>query len=92
MLSPATGARHIAPSRVRAPMSGQPARDVMDRSPATLSAKDTVGSGIGRVVECHFRHVSIMDGQGCSLGVFGVNCVVRLRLPQVALMEQVLTL
>jgi CBS-domain-containing membrane protein len=72
-------------------MSGQTARDVMDPNPTVLSATDTVGKGIGYIMENRFRNVPIVDSKQCYLGVFGVNCLLRLVLPQAALMERGLT-
>ena len=72
-------------------MSGQTARDVMDPNPTVLSATDTVGKGIGYIMENRFRNVPIVDSRQCYLGVFGVNCLLRLVLPQAALMENGLT-
>jgi CBS-domain-containing membrane protein len=72
-------------------MSGQTARDVMDPNPTVLAATDTVGKGIGYIMEKRFRNVPIVDGAGAYLGVFGVNCLLRLVLPQAALMEHGLT-
>ena len=68
-------------------MSGQTARDVMDPNPTVLAATDTVGTGMGYIMENRFRNVPIVDSKGCYLGVFGVNCLLRLVLPQAALME-----
>jgi len=72
-------------------MSGQTARDVMDPNPTVLAATDTVGKGLGYIMENRFRNVPIVDDQGRYLGVFGVNCILRLILPQAALMEHGLT-
>ena len=72
-------------------MSGQTARDVMDPNPTVLAATDTVGKGMGYIMENRFRNVPIVDSKGCYLGVFGVNCLLRLVLPQAALMERGLT-
>ena len=74
-------------------MSGQTARDVMDPNPTVLAASDTVGTGIGigYIMDKRFRNVPIVDEKGCYLGVFGVSCLLRLVLPQAALMERGLT-
>ena len=72
-------------------MSGQTARDVMDPNPTVLSATDTVSKGIGYIMDKRFRNVPIVDGQGFYLGVFGVDCMLRLVLPKAALMEHGLT-
>jgi CBS-domain-containing membrane protein len=72
-------------------MSGQTARDVMDPNPTVLSATDTVGTGIGYIMSGRFRNVPIVDPSGCYLGVFGVDCLLRLVLPKAALMEHGLT-
>jgi CBS domain-containing protein len=72
-------------------MSGQTARDVMDPNPTVLCATDTVSKGIGYIMSGRFRNVPIVDDRGCYLGVFGVNCLLRLVLPKAALMEHGLT-
>ncbi len=72
-------------------MSGQTARDVMDPNPTVLAATDTVGKGMGYIMDNRFRNVPILDERGRYLGVFGVNCLLRLVLPQAALMERGLT-
>ena len=72
-------------------MSGQTARDVMDPKPTVLAATDTISRGIGYIMENRFRNVPIVDSKQCYLGVFGVNCLLRLVLPQAALMEHGLT-
>jgi CBS-domain-containing membrane protein len=72
-------------------MSGQTARDVMDPKPIVLSETDTVSKGIGFIMEHRFRNVPIIDERGRYLGVFGVHCLLRLVLPQAALMEGGLT-
>ncbi len=72
-------------------MSGQTARDVMDPNPTVLTATDTVGKGVGYIMQNRFRNVPIVDDDGCYLGVFGVNCLLRLVLPKAALMEHGLT-
>jgi CBS-domain-containing membrane protein len=63
----------------------------MDPKPTVLAATDTIGRGIGYIMENRFRNVPIVDSAGCYLGVFGVNCLLRLVLPQAALMEHGLT-
>ncbi len=72
-------------------MSGPTARDVMDPKPTVLAATDTVSKGIGYIMSGRFRNVPIVDGRGCYLGVFGVDCLLRLVLPQAALVEHGLT-
>jgi CBS-domain-containing membrane protein len=72
-------------------MPAQTARDVMDPHPTVLAATDTVGTGIGYVMDKRFRNIPILDAEGHYLGVFGVNCLLRLVLPQAALMEGGLT-
>jgi CBS-domain-containing membrane protein len=63
----------------------------MDPNPTVLAATDTVDKGIGYIMSGRFRNVPIVDSQGCYLGVFGVDCLLRLVLPKAALMEQGLT-
>jgi CBS-domain-containing membrane protein len=68
-------------------MSAQTARDIMDPKPTVLLSTDLVSKGIGFIMERRFRNIPIVDGQGVYLGVFGVHCLLRLVLPQAALME-----
>jgi hypothetical protein len=63
----------------------------MDPNRTVLAASDTVGTGIGYIMDKRFRHVPIVDEKGCYPGVFGVSCLLRLVLPQAALMERGLT-
>lgn len=63
----------------------------MDPNPTVLAATDSVGKGIGYIMENRFRNVPIVDERGRYLGVFGINCLLRLVLPQAALVEHGLT-
>ena len=45
-------------------MSGQTARDVMDSNPTVLATTDTIGTGIGYIMDNRFRNVPIVDAEG----------------------------
>jgi len=72
-------------------MPGQTARDVMDPHPTVLGAGETLAKGIEYIMDKRFRNIPIVDEHGRYLGVFGVNCLLRLVLPQAVLMEDGLT-
>ncbi len=67
------------------------AASVMDPNPSTLKPTDVIGTAARCIMEHRYRSVPVVDSDGRYLGVFGVNCLLRLVLPQAAVMEQGLT-
>ena len=63
------------------------AASVMNKEPLVLSLDDTVGDAVGHIIGHRYRNLPVVDGDGCYLGVFGVNCLLRLLLPKVATMD-----
>ena len=63
------------------------AASIMDTTPAVLKATDTIREAARCIMEHRYRSVPVLDPNGCYLGVFGVNCLLRQVLPKAAIME-----
>jgi len=63
------------------------AADIMDTAPAVLQSTDTIREAAKCIMEHRYRSVPVLDPDGCYLGVFGVNCLLRQILPKAAVME-----
>lgn len=63
------------------------AASIMDTAPAVLSSTDTIREAANCIMEHRYRSVPVLDQNGCYLGVFGVNCLLRQVLPKAAIME-----
>lgn len=59
----------------------------MDTAPAVLHSTDTIREAAHCIMEYRYRSVPVLDQNGCYLGVFGVNCLLRQVLPKAAIME-----
>lgn len=73
------------------PHKGMTARDVMDPSPDTVHPTDTIADGIKIIMEHRYRALPVVDQECCYLGVFGVNCLLKLVLPKAVQMDRGLT-
>lgn len=63
------------------------AASIMDTAPAVLKSTDTIREAANCIMEHRYRSVPVLDPDGRYLGVFGVNCLLRLVLPKAAIME-----
>ncbi len=63
------------------------AASIMDREHASLKAHHRIRSAAECIMERRYRSVPVTDNEGRFLGVFGVNCLLRLVLPKAAIME-----
>lgn len=67
------------------------ARDVMTRSPDTIQSTDSIAHGIELIMKHRYRALPVVD-KGCVyLGVFGVNCLLKLVLPKAVQIDHGLT-
>ena len=64
---------------------------IMDPNPTVLKPTDTIRTAAGYIMKHRYRNLPVVDDEGRYLGVFGVNCLLRLVLPKAAIMEQGLT-
>ncbi len=63
------------------------AASIMDPNPTTLKPTDVISTAARYIMERRFRNLPVVDDEGCYMGIFGVNCLVRLVLPKAALMD-----
>ena len=60
---------------------------LMNPHPTTLKPTDVISTAARYIMEHRYRSLPVVDEYGCYLGMFGVNCLLRLSLPQAAIME-----
>ncbi|PLY14779.1 MAG: hypothetical protein C0631_09680 [Sedimenticola sp.] len=61
---------------------------VMDPHPTVLKPTDKISTAARFIMENRYRNLPVVDDEGCYLGVFGVNCLLKLVLPKPVLMEK----
>lgn len=61
---------------------------VMDPHPTVLKATDIIRTAAGFIMEHRYRNLPVVDAEGRYLGIFGVNCLLKLVLPKAAIMEK----
>ncbi len=64
------------------------AADVMSPNPATLKPTDTIGQGADIIMTHRYRNLPVVDDNGCYLGMFGVNCLLKQVIPKAVLMHK----
>jgi CBS-domain-containing membrane protein len=64
---------------------------IMDPKPTVLRPTDTVRTATQYIMHHRYRNLPVVDEEGRYLGVFGVNCLLRLMLPQAVVMKEGLT-
>ena len=64
------------------------ASSVMDPHPTVVKATDLIHSAIEHIMKHRYRHLPVVDNEGRYLGIFGVNCLLRLVLPKAAVMDR----
>ncbi|MEJ2316195.1 MAG: CBS domain-containing protein [Gammaproteobacteria bacterium] len=63
------------------------ARSIMDPHPTVLHPDDPIRTAAQYVMDNRYRRIPVVDDDGRFVGVFGVNCLLRLVLPHAAIME-----
>ena len=64
------------------------AASVMDPHPTVLKATDIIRTAASFILEHRYRNLPVVDEEGRYLGIFGVNCLLKLVLPKAAIMEK----
>ncbi len=64
------------------------AASVMDPHPTVLKPTDIIRTAAGFIMEHRYRNLPVVDDEGRYLGIFGVNCLLKLVLPKAAIMEK----
>ena len=57
---------------------------VMDPNPTVVKSTDLVHSAVNHILHNRYRHLPVVDDEGCYLGIFGVNNVLQMVLPETA--------
>ncbi len=60
----------------------------MDPNPTVLKQTNVISTAARYIMEQRYRNLPVVDEDGCYLGVFGVNCLLRLVLPRAVVMEK----
>ncbi len=63
------------------------ARSVMNPNPAVLRCSDKISLAADHVMAQRCRRLPVIDEEGRYVGVFGINCLLRLVLPKAVVME-----
>ncbi len=63
----------------------------MDPHPTIIRPTDKISTAARFIMEKRYRSLPVVDENGCYLGVFGVNCLLKQVLPNAALIEKGLT-
>jgi CBS-domain-containing membrane protein len=71
--------------------TGMNASMVMDPNPSVLLKDEKISSGVKLIMEHRYRNIPVVDDKGCYLGMFGVNCLLRLVLPRAVVVDRGLT-
>jgi len=64
------------------------AKSVMDPHPCILNPSDTIKTAAGYIMEHRYRNLPVVSDDGVFLGVFGVNCLLRLVLPKALFIDK----
>lgn len=63
------------------------ARLVMNTNPSVLLDTDKISLAAEKIMEHRCRRLPVVDKDGRYIGVFGINCLLRLVLPRALIME-----
>ena len=58
------------------------ASQAMDPNPTTLKADDTIECAAKYIMKHRYRNLPVVDENSCYIGMFGVNCLLKLVIPQ----------
>ena len=64
------------------------ARLVMNANPAVLRNTDKISLAAENIMQHRCRRLPVVDEDGKYIGVFGINCLLRLVLPRALVMEK----
>jgi CBS-domain-containing membrane protein len=64
------------------------ASDVMDPNPSTLKPDDSIEYAVKFIRDKRYRSLPIIDENGCYIGMFGVNCLIKQVIPKAVFMHR----
>jgi len=63
------------------------ASEVMDPKPTTLKPEDTIERAAKYIMQKRYRNLPIVDDDGCYIGMFGVNCLLKHVIPKAVFID-----
>ena len=57
------------------------ASEVMEPNPSTLKPDDSIESAARFIMDKRYRSLPVVDADGCYLGMFGINCLLKQVIP-----------
>ena len=60
----------------------------MDPNPTTLNPDDTIECAAQYIMKHRYRNLPVVDDNFCYLGMFGVNCLLKLVMPKAVFMHR----
>ena len=57
------------------------ASDVMDPNPSVVKPTDVIETAVEMIMSHRYRSVPVVDDNGCYVGMFGVNCLLKQVIP-----------
>lgn len=64
------------------------ASTIMHPHPKVLHPTDKISTGVRYIMKYRYRRLPVVDDEGRFMGVFGVNCLLRLVLPRAVVMDK----
>lgn len=63
------------------------ASEAMDPRPTTLHPDDTIQCAADYIMQNRYRNLPVVDEDGCYMGIFGVNCLLKQVIPSAVFMQ-----
>jgi len=64
------------------------ASEVMDPNPTTLKPSDSIERAAKYIMERRYRNLPVVDDDGCYIGMFGVNCLLKHVIPKAVFIDK----
>lgn len=64
------------------------ASEAMDPNPTTLNPGDTIECAAQYIMKHRYRNLPVVDDNLCYVGMFGVNCLLKLVMPKAVFMHR----
>ena len=64
------------------------ASEVMDPDPSTLKPEDKIGYAAQFIMNKRYRSLPVIDDNGCYVGMFGVNCLLKQVIPKAVFLQR----
>jgi CBS-domain-containing membrane protein len=64
------------------------AAEAMETNPTTLKPDDTIECAAKYIMKHRYRNLPVINDDSCYMGMFGVNCLLKLVIPKAVFMPQ----